>query len=266
MSLAAPILADGNTTVEVNGIALDVAVRGRGKPLLFLHPEIGFDRAEPALAALAKGAQVIAPTHPAFGAAKAPDSFNTVDDIAYLYLDLIDKLDLQGIALVGAGLGGWIAAEMAVKDRAPFSHLVLADAFGVKHGGREDRDIFDMWFVTDADLAKVQYHDPALAARDLSTLPDHELYAMARAREATSRYGWKPYMHDPKLKGRLHRITVPTLVLWGAEDRIVAPDYGRAYAAAIPNATFAAIDRAGHFPHVERADEFARLILDFIKG
>ena len=70
-------------------------------------------------------------------------------------------------------------------------------------------------------------------------------------------------MHDPKLKGRLHRIDVPTLVLWGAQDRIVAPDYGRAYAAAIPNARFATIDQAGHFPHLEQPDEFASQVLSF---
>ena len=259
-------LVDGNTTVEVNGIALDLSVRGRGKPLLFLHPEIGFDRAGPALDLLAKGAQIIAPTHPAYGPSKAPDNFNTIDDIAYLYLDLIEKLELSNVALVGAGIGGWIAAEMAIKDRVPFSHLVLADAFGIKNGGREDRDIFDMWFVTDADLAKVQYFDQKLLERDISKLSDDELYGMARAREATSRYGWKPYMHHPKLKGRLHRIKTPTLVLWGAEDRIVPPEYGRAYAAALPNATFETIDRAGHFPHVERADAFAQATLNFIKG
>ena len=86
---------------------------------------------------------------------------------------------------------------------------------------------------------------------------------VARNREAMARYGWSPYMHDPKLKGRLHRVRVPTLVLWGAADRITAPDYGRAYAAAIPKARFAAIERAGHFPHLEAPDEFARAVLAF---
>jgi pimeloyl-ACP methyl ester carboxylesterase len=258
-------LADGNSAVEINGIEVELNVRGRGRPLLFLHPEIGFDRAGPALDALAREAQVIAPTHPAYGRDKAPSSFNTIDDLAYLYLDLLDALDLRDVAVVGAGLGGWIAAEMAIKTTARFNRLVLVDAFGIKIGDRETRDIFDMYFVTEADLAKVVYYDQELTKRDLSKLPDEELYAMARAREATSRYGWKPYMHDPKLKGRLHRITIPTLFLWGAEDRIVAPDYGRAYCASIPNARIELIARAGHFPHVEQPAEFARLTLDFIE-
>ncbi len=259
-------LSDGNSFVEINGIEVELSVRGRGRPLLFLHPEIGLDRAGPALDHLAKGARVIAPTHPGYGRAKLPSEFNTIDDLAYLYLDFLDALDLRDVAIVGAGLGGWIAAEIAVKNAARLSHLVLADAFGIKVGDREARDIFDMYFITEAELAKVVYFDQEFAKRDLSKLPDDELYAIARAREATSRFGWKPYMHDPKLKGRLHRIGIPALFLWGAEDRIVAPAYGQAYCARVPNARFETIERAGHFPHVERPEEFALLALDFIVG
>lgn len=259
-------LVDGNSSIEINGIDVELSVRGRGKPLLFLHPEIGFDRAGPVLDELAKGARVIAPTHPAFGRAKAPSDFNTVDDLAYFYLDLLDAFDLHDVALVGAGLGGWIAAEIAIKSTARLSHLVLVDAFGIKVGDRETRDIFDMYFVTDADLQKILYFDQELTKRDLSKLPDEELYSIARAREATSRYGWRPYMHSPKLKGRLHRIRIPSFVLWGAEDRIVAPAYGQAYCASLPNARFQTIERAGHFPHVERPEEVARLALGFIEA
>ena len=81
---------------------------------------------------------------------------------------------------------------------------------------------------------------------------------VARNREATARYAWSPYMHDPKLKGRLHRIRIPTLLLWGAADRILSEAYGRAYCAAIPGARFETIERAGHFPHLEQPEEFAR--------
>lgn len=259
-------LADGQSTIEVNGVALEMEVRGSGKPVLFLHPEIGLDRAGPALDLLAQHARVIAPLAPAYGKPTVPSSFNTIDDIAYLYLDLLDALDLREVSVVGLGIGGWIAAAIAVKNAQRLKRLVLVDAFGVKHGDRETRDIFDMYFVTDADLQKVLYVDEQLVARDVGKLPEDELYAIARAREATARYGWRPYMHDPKLKGRLHRIKIPTLVLWGEEDRIVAPDYGRAYAAAIPSARFATVARAGHFPHVEQPQEFARQVLAFIEG
>ncbi|HEY1505369.1 MAG TPA: alpha/beta hydrolase [Stellaceae bacterium] len=259
-------LADGKSTIEVGGIALEMDVRGSGKPLLFLHPEIGMDRAGPALEALAKGAKVIAPTHPGYGKPAVPLSFNTIDDIAYLYLDLLEAHDLRDVNIVGLGIGGWIAAEIAVKSTQRLAKMVLVDTFGVKHGDRETRDIYDMWFVTEADLQKVLYLNPEIAARDVSKLSDDELYGIARAREASARFGWRPYMHDPKLKGRLHRIKIPTLMLWGAEDRIVAPAYGKAYAAALPHASFAMIDRSGHFPHVEQPQEFARRVLEFIEG
>jgi len=259
-------LRDGNSSIELNGIEVELNVRGRGRPLLFLHPEIGLDRAEPALDRLAQGALVIAPTHPHFGRPKVPSEFNSIDDLAYLYLDLLDALDLRDVAVVGPGLGGWIAAEIAVKNAARLSHLVLVDAFGVKIGDRDTRDIFDMYFITDAELQKVLYVDQELAKRDLTKLPDEQLYAIARAREATSRYAWRPYFHNPKLKGRLHRVRTPTLFLWGTEDRIVTPEYGRAYCARFPDARFQLIERAGHFPHVERPDEVARLALNFIEG
>jgi pimeloyl-ACP methyl ester carboxylesterase len=87
---------------------------------------------------------------------------------------------------------------------------------------------------------------------------------MFRNREATALFAWSPYMYDAKLAGRLHRIRVPTLLLWGASDRIVSPDYGRAYGARIPGAQFELIEEAGHYPHLERPDLFAQKIVDFV--
>jgi pimeloyl-ACP methyl ester carboxylesterase len=101
--------------------------------------------------------------------------------------------------------------------------------------------------------------------RDTKTLPQDELTLIARSRESTGRYAWSPYMHDPKLKGRLHRIDVPALVLWGAADRVVHADYGEAYAAAIPGARYETIAGAGHFPHLEKPAELARRVVEFSK-
>ena len=259
-------LADGKSTIEVNGIGLEMDVRGSGKPLLFLHPEIGMERAGPALDALAKGERVIAPTHPAYGKPPVPLTFSTIDDIAYLYLDLLDALDLRDAALVGVSFGAWIAAEIAIKSTARLSHLVLAGAVGIKVGDRETRDIPDIFAMTESQYLELAYADPAIAKVDYTTRPEAELKIVARNREATARYAWSPYMHDPKLKGRLHRIRIPTLVLWGDKDRLTAPDYGRAYAAAIPEARFELIGACGHFPHLEQPEAFARQVLGFIGG
>ena len=254
------------TKIKVNGIAVDVLERGQGRPLLFLHPGIGLDPAAPVFDRLAAKCRLIAPTHPGFGGSEQPKGFDTVDDLAYFYLDLLDELDLHDVTLAGVSLGGWIAAEIAVKSTARISRLVLANAVGIKVSGRETRDIADIFAITEQEFNELAYSDPSIAARDYKAMPDDAVRAVARNREATARYAWSPYMHDPKLKGRLHRIRIPTLFLWGTADRILSEQYGRAYCAAIPGARFETIANAGHFPHIEQPDEFARRVLAFTQG
>ncbi len=255
---------DNAPTRAINGLQIEVLTRGRGAPLLFLHPEIGLDPAAPVVDKLAAGRQLIAPSHPGFGRSDVTRTLTTIDDLAYFYLDLIDELDLREVALVGVSLGAWIAAEIAIKSTARLTHLVLAGAVGIKVGDRETRDIPDIFAMTDAQYLETVYADPAAAKVDYTTRPDAELKIVARNREATARYGWSPYMHDPKLKGRLHRIRIPTLFLWGDEDRMTKPEYGRAYAASVPGARFELIERAGHFPHIEQPEAFARRVLAFV--
>src|ERR1700681_2794974 len=109
--------ADCNVgSLVVDGIRIELIERGSGRPLLFLHPGIGIAPSAPVLDRLAERARVIAPSHPGFGASEQPAGFNTIDDLAYFYLDLLDELDLTGATVVGVSLGGWIAAEMAVKS------------------------------------------------------------------------------------------------------------------------------------------------------
>jgi pimeloyl-ACP methyl ester carboxylesterase len=250
------------SSFAVNDVRLELIERGRGQPLIFLHPEIGIDPT--VLEPLARQARVIAPTHPGFGHSTTPKWMTSVDDLAYFYLDLLDTLDLRDAAVVGVSFGGWIAAQLAVKSTQRLSHLVLANAVGIKVGDRETRDIADIFAITESQFNELAYFDPAVGARDYKAMADADVLAAARNREATARYGWSPYLHDPKLKGRLHRIRIPTLVLWGTNDRILSEGYGRAYAAAIPGARFELIERAGHFPHLEQPEEFARRIFAFI--
>jgi pimeloyl-ACP methyl ester carboxylesterase len=265
-------LGDGSVTtdvlssIKVNGIRVDAVERGKGHPMLFLHPGIGIDPKAPVLDRLAAGARLIAPTHPGFGGSDQPKSFDTVDDLAYFYLDLLDELDLKSVTLVGVSLGGWIAAEMAVKCTARIARLVLANPVGIKVSGRETRDIADIFAMPETEFNERAYADPSIAVRDFKAMPDAEVRAVARNREATARYAWSPYMHNPKLRGRLHRIRIPTLFLWGATDRILSEQYGRAYCAEIPGARFEIVAKAGHFPHIDQPDEFARRILAFSEG
>lgn len=251
------------SSIVVNGVTLEATERGQGRPILFLHPGIGIDADAPVLDALAKGGRVIAPTHPGFGKSQLPKGLSTVDDLSYFYLDLIEQRDLRDILVVGIGIGGWIAAEMAVKTTERMSALVLGNPVGVKVGDRETRDIVDIWSLVPDELLSRSYFDPNAGKRDYKTLPEDESLRAARNREATARFAWSPYMHNPKLKGRLHRIKIPTLFLWGTADRILSEEYGRAYCAMIPGAKFQPVERAGHYPHIEQPDEFARQTLAF---
>ena len=256
--------ADARTSLVVNGVKIETIERGRGRPILFLHPNIGIDPAAPVLDALAKGGRVIAPTHPGFGASELPKGMSSIDDLSYFYLDLIEQLDLRDILLVGVGIGGWLACDIAVKTTERIERLVLGNPLGIKVGDRETRDIFDIWSLTQPEIDALAYFDPSIAKRDYNKLPEGEVLAAARNREATARIAWSPYMHNPKLKARLRRIDVPVLILWGVADRVILnPDYGRSFAAAIPGARLEAIERAGHYPHIEQPDEFARRTLAF---
>lgn len=253
-----------NDLVAIRGIEIELIERGTGRPLLFLHPGIGIEPDAPALARLATRYRVLAPTHPGFGRSEQPRAFTTVDDLAYFYLDLLDQFDLRDVIVVGVSLGGWIAAEIAIKSTARLSHLVLANAVGIKVGDREQRDIVDIFAITEDEFRTLAYRDAAVGKRDYKSMPEAAVKAVARNREATARYAWSPYMHNPKLKGLLHRITVPTLLLWGMHDRILSEAYGRAYGAAIPGAVFAPLATSGHFPHVEDPDQFAEKIFAFV--
>ncbi len=258
--------AESEPTLVVEGISVDMIDRGAGPPLLFLHAENGIEPALGAVDALAETARVVAPTHPGFGRSELPQGMRTIDDLSYFYLDLLDKLDLTGLTVVGVSLGAWLAAEIAVKSTARIAKLVLANPVGVKVGSRETRDIADIFAITEQEYLELTYCDPAIGRRDYKTLPDAQSLAAARAREATARYAWSPYFHNPRLKSRLHRIRIPTLFLWGRHDRMLSEAYGRAYCAMIPGARFELLEQAGHFPHQEQPKLFAERVVAFANG
>jgi pimeloyl-ACP methyl ester carboxylesterase len=253
------------TRLTLHGVRLEVVERGQGRPILWLHGEEGLEPEAPFLDRLAAYGRVIAPSHPGFGHSPDADGIDTVDDLAYLYLDLLAERDTRDVVVIGASLGGWIAAELAVKCTARLGRLVLVSPLGIKVGDRETRDIPDIWALDPEEVLRLQYADPTRAVVDYTALSEDRVTVIARDREATALYGWEPYFHNPKLKQRLHRIDVPTLLLWGADDRFVAADYyGAAYRAAIPGARLETIDRAGHFPHLERPEAFAERIAAFL--
>jgi pimeloyl-ACP methyl ester carboxylesterase len=257
-------IKESTRTIDLPGAAVDVVFKGAGQKLFLLHGGGGPVTSMPFADKLAESFEIIAPVHPGFAGTAIPEHFDDLQDLIYLYLDLMDELDLADAVMMGFSMGGWTAAELAAISTARLSKLILVDAVGVKIGGREDRDIADVFATPQAELTRLMWHDPSKAP-DPTQMTDVQRQIMQSNRLALALYTWQPYMHNPKLPRRLHRIDVPTLVLWGESDGLVTPEYGRAYSAMIPDASFAVIPEAGHAPQAEQPDAFVRHVLSFTK-
>lgn len=253
---------ESTETVVLQGIEVAVTRKGSGPPLLLLHGGGGPVTAMPFADRLAETFEIIAPTHPGFAGSRIPDQYDGIMDLAFTYMDLMDRIDLRDAVVMGISMGGWLAAELAVMSTQRMSKLVFVDSVGVKHGGPTDRDIADVFALSGPDLAAIMWHD-ASKAPNPAEMSDEQVQTVAANRTALALYTWDPYMHNPKLAGRLHRIDRPSLFLWGASDGLVTPDYGRKFAALVPGAKFTTIADAGHAPHAEAPDAFVAEVLAF---
>lgn len=235
----------------------------QGRAVLFLHSGQGYDPWHSFVAQLAAWRRVIAPSHPGFGRSALPDWLDSIDDVAHLYLELLDRLRLDQVDVVGCSVGGWIAADMASKAPERFHRLVLVGPVGVKIGPADKLDIPDLFAMPQDDVDKLLYRDPGRMRVDSAKLTDDELALVFRSRESLALLVWEPWMHDPKLRHRLHRVTAPALFVRGDSDGIVSGDYLEAYARLLPNARTVSISGAGHLPHLEQPAELASVIRGF---
>jgi len=263
MGMTPVVSSSPSERLSAGGIELEVVRRGTGHPVLLLHGMQNVDPRARFLDLLGRRAEIIAPSHPGFGHSPRPADFETVSDLVHLYLDVLDGLPYPKVTLMGFSFGGWLAAEIAVKRCHRLDRLVLVDAFGLKLSDRETPDILDVFNTSPQEVRRRSWHDPAKAP-DLDAMSDDELIVRARNWDALCLYGWHPYMYDPQLKRWLRRITIPTLVLWGASDGIVKPSYGRGYSALIPGSRFEVIEAAGHHPEIEQPEAFAERVAAFL--
>ncbi len=237
---------------------------GSGEPLFFLHGARGGGRWLPMMEALSQHFEVFAPEHPGYGGSETPPWLDTIGDLAYFYLDFIETLGLERMHLVGTSLGGWIAAELAVRNQSSLATLTLVAAAGLHVNGIPKGDIF-MWSVP--ELARNLFHDQKYAEWMLLAEPgQQEQDIQLRNRSTTAKLGWQPRLHNPHLHKWLHRITVPTLILWGANDKVIPAQYGAAFRDSIPNARLEIIANCGHLPHVEKKPEFVDALTRFLQG
>lgn len=238
--------------IDVRGTEIELLKAGSGPPLLFLHGIDGIEGAAQLLRELSGSFTVYAPSHPGFGGSQQRDGYNRVDDLAYFYLDLMDLLQLEKPIIVGSSFGGWLAAEILTKEPARASQLVLISPLGLRTANRREQYVADIFMISRKELGeRLQVGDPA-PLQNVFNLPEDQLRRAMRNDEALSLYGWTPYMSNPKLADRLHRITCPSIVLWGAEDRLVTPVYREAYAEAMPQAKVETIAEAGHRLHSDQ--------------
>ena len=248
-------------TIEIDDCRLVVRRVGRGRPLLWLHGTDGLAEWPAMIDRLAERHDVIAPDHPGFGESTIPGWMGDISDLAYLYLDLMQKLGLESVDMVGHSLGGWVALEMAVRQTQRMASLALIAPAGIHVKGQTKSDIF---MIDPDEQARLSYADPGLAeaAAARASASKNQEVAIAN-RVASARFGWNPRFHNPRLERWLHRVDVPTLILWGKEDRIFSPGHAEAFVRAIPGSRLAMIERAGHLPHVERLDETHRDLAAF---
>jgi len=249
------------TVPGVGAVELTVTERGAGHPVLLLHGGGGPLTVNPWADRLAgaEHARVLTPVHPGFNATPRPAALDSVAALALTYVNLLEALDLEDVTVVGNSIGGWIAAEMAVLGSPRVSSYVLVDAVGIEVPGHPVADFFSL---TPAELAARSYHDPATYGIDPAKLPPEARAAMLGNRAAIQVYAGQA-MTDPGLAGRLSGVTTPALVVWGEADRIGDPDFGRAFAAAIPGAEFTLLPETGHMPQIETPDALVKVVWAF---
>lgn len=249
-------------SITVAGCRTHMLRGGEGPPLLYLHGANGGGAWPPFLRHLARRFEVIAPEHPGFGRSDTPEWFDTIHDVAFFYLSFMQALGLRGAHVVGSSLGGWIAAEVAVRSTERMASLTLIGAAGIHMRGVPRPDTF-LW--TPEESVRNLFHDPILAEALLAMPPDEaETDRQLKNRFAAARIGWAPRWHNPHLEKWLHRIDVPALVVWGREDRVLPVDYAARWGERIPGAEVAVVEKCGHLPQIERADAFCGILDRFL--
>jgi pimeloyl-ACP methyl ester carboxylesterase len=256
----------------VRGIEVTVHRGGQGEPLLYLHSASAeatmwgeaFER-------LAERFDVIVPAHPGFPGSGGIDRIQHVGDVVLHYVDLLDALGIRRAHVVGSSLGGWIAAELASLYPERVGGLVLVGAAGLWIEGAPIAEVFG---ILPDQLAERLFHDQQhpvaqmLHAAGASALtappPDDVLLAFHQSTEATARIAWNPYFHNPALERRLDRVRAPTLLLWGAEDKLIPRAHAERYRERIAGAVVETIPHCGHLPVLEQPEAFARHVAEFL--
>ena len=248
--------------LDLPGGRVHVLRGGTGAPLLFLHAAGGAGQWLEFHRLLAQRFEVIAPDHPGFGGSDEFPEVEAMDDLVYHYLDVIDRLGLGRPHVVGGSFGGWLAAELAVFEPDAIESLVLLSAAGLR---LPEHPVADLFLMTPDQVVAALFKDTSKSAGAFPPDPDVDaVLAIHRDMTALARFCWTPFMCNPKLERRLHRIIAPTLVAWPSDDKLIPIAHGHRYAELISGAVFAEVEDCGHAMYFERPVEFAETTTNFL--
>jgi pimeloyl-ACP methyl ester carboxylesterase len=270
--VSAAVRTDGRLETPLGTIQL--ARAGSGPPLVYLHSAAG-EAASPALEDLAADHAVYVPVFPGFGESDGLEHIDGMEDAVFHLLDVLDALELAAPTVIGLSLGGWMAAELATRAPERVGRLVLVSPVGLRIEGAPVPDLFgrrpgeladDLYADQSHPMAQMMHllDDWVGDVTKMVDLPGGMLMPMVQSMAATAKLGWNPYLHNPKLPGRLRRITAPTLVVAGAADRFTPRAHPEAYAAGIAGARLVVIEGSGHMVPMERPAEFAAAVREFL--
>ncbi len=250
--------------LDIRGKNIQMLSGGAGDPLLYLHSAGGEVAWLPFFEQLAQHYTVYVPGHPGFSRSEGLEQIDTIEDLVFHYTDLMDHIGLDQPYVAGLSLGGWLAAEIATRYSNRLRKLTLINPAGLRVPGSPMADIFA---ADPRETRRLVFHEPEseLARGFIPDDPPQEVLENAlRAREATARVGWNPYLCNPKLRSRLYRVTVPTLIVWGESDRLIPFAHGHAYHEGIEGSQLVMISNCGHAPPFEKPEEtVARLTAFF---
>jgi len=246
----------------VRGTRVRMFQGGTGSPVVFLHGGAGLSIWTPFFQALSASHELRVPEHPGFGQSDNPAWLNSVSDLALFYLDFLDELDLGPVHLVGNSFGGWIAAELAVRDASRLKSLTLIGPSGLPAKGPGATDIF-RW--SHEKSTRNLFHNQAIAERLLSQPPGPEqLAALVKNQTTVVRLGAAGGLANLDLSRWLHRIKLPVHLVWGAHDKLAPVETAASWQAELPQAKLTIVEEAGHLPHAEKADATAAAALAFL--
>ena len=252
-----------DSMVDVRGAKLLLRRGGAGEPLLFLHGTPGLARWYPGIDVLAKSFDVMAPDHPGFGRSDDPGHLDSIADLANFYLDALDALAIPRVNLVGHQIGAWAAMEIALRSER-IASLTLVAAAGLHVDGAQKGDFF---ICRPDELPRLFFADEALGREVLANeFAGQDESIPHRNRRMAARFAWHPRLIDPHLGKWLHRVRVPTHLVWGDEDRVLPIEFAHALANKIQGATLTVLPRCGHLPYIECPDAFAAAVAGFIQG